>query len=371
MPQKKRPARLWLRPDTGTWFIKDGSKRIPTDCREDAVEEAQGKLADYISSQYRPKRSSRSAEVTIDDVVLVYSREKAPDTARPRETIAMLERIGDFFGEMFLTEIKGQACRDYASDRGNLGGARRDLETLRAAINHYHAEHTLDMVPKITLPKKGMPRQAWLTRREIAKLLLVSLGWVPISCDIASREPIAWKRTGWRYPHLTRLLMVGLYTGTRLSAILNLQWMPNTTGGHIDLERGVIYRRADGERVAHNKRRTPVKIPPRLLRFLVYWKKADTVVDEQGREVALRYAVHYGGKKLTKPHKAFRSIRSLACVGDDVTPHILRHTRATWLAQAGVEIEQAAASLGMTAEEFERTYAHAHPDFQQQAANAF
>lgn len=39
--------------------------------------------------------------------------------------------------------------------------------------------------------------------------------------------------------------------------------------------------------------------------------------------------------------------------------------------QADVETEQAAASLGMTAEEFERTYAHASPDFQQAAANVF
>ncbi|RUM06762.1 site-specific integrase [Rhizobium chutanense] len=283
----------------------------------------------------------------------------------------MLERITDFFGDMVLTEVRGQSCRDYAIDRGNPGGARRDLEMLRAAINHYHAEETLDMVPKITLPEKGEPRQSWLTRREIAKLLLVAMGWIPIAFDVDTREPIRWERSGWRYPHLVRIILIGLYTGTRLSAILNLQWMPNTTGGHIDLDRGVIYRKAQGERTMHNKRKTPVKIPPRLLTFLRYWRKADTTKDAQGRDVTLRYAVHYFGQKIVKPHKAFRSVRSIAGFGDDVTPHVLRHTRATWLAQAGVEIEQAAASLGMTAEEFERTYAHASPDFQQQAANAF
>ncbi|MFT4182129.1 MAG: tyrosine-type recombinase/integrase, partial [Rhizobium sp.] len=340
------------------------------ECREDEIEAAQKRLAEYIASKYLPQRSSRSAEVTVADVIIVYSEDKAPLTARPKETLAMLDRVNDFFGDMTLPEIKGQVCRDYADDRGSIGGARRDLETMRAAINHYHAEYTLDMVPKITLPKKGIPRQKWLTRSEIARLLLASLGWVPVSSDIVTRK-VTWRRSGWRNPHLVRLIMIGLYTGTRLSAILNLQWIPNVTGGHIDLSRGVIYRRAEGEHVAHNKRRTPVKIPPRLLRFLRYWKKADTVVDEQGKEITLRYAVHYNGGKLTKPHKAFRSIRATAWLDDDVTPHILRHTRATWLAQAGVDIEQAAASLGITSEEFERTYAHAHPDFQEQAANAF
>ncbi|MBB3608616.1 tyrosine-type recombinase/integrase [Rhizobium sp. BK602] len=371
MPQKKRPARLWLRPDTGTWFIKDGGKRIPTECCETEVEAAQGKLADYITNQYRPQRSSRSAEVTVGDVIIVYATDIAPTTARPKETISALDRVNDFCGELTLVELRGQTYRDYVDDRGNKGGARRDLEVFRAAINHYHAEETLDIVPKVTLPDKGEPRQSWLSRWEVAKLLLVALGWVPVTFDIETREPNKWIRTGWRYPHLVRIIMIGLYTGTRLSAILNLQWIPNTTGGHVNLERGVIYRKSQGERTMHNKRKTPVKIPPRLLRFLHYWKKADTTIDEQGREITLRYAVHYGGEKIVKPHKAFRSIRSLAGFGEDITPHVLRHTRATWLAQAGVEIEQAAASLGMTAEEFERTYAHAHPDFQKQAANAF
>lgn len=352
MPQKRKPARLWLRPDTGTWFIKDGAERIPTDCTEAEVGRAQEKLAEHIHSRYRPTRSSRAAEVTVSDTLMVYLDEKSGSTARPRETEAMIGRLGDFFGDMLLTEIKGQTCRDYAVDRGNLGGARRDLEVMRAAINYYHAEHTLDMVPKVTLPEKGMPRQRWLTRRDVARLLRA-----------ARRE----KQCG----HLIRLILIGLYTGTRLTAILNLQWMPNTNGGHVDLERGVIYRRADGERVAHNKRRTPVKIPPRLLRFLQYWHKTDTGVDSEGKAVTLRYVVTYKGEKITKPHKAFRTVRDAAGFADDVTPHVLRHTRATWLAQAGVDTEQAAASLGMTAEEFERTYSHASPDFQDQAANAF
>jgi integrase len=264
----------------------------------------------------------------------------------------MIGRLADFYGDMLLTELKGQTHREYVEDRENSGGARRDLEVLRAAINYYHAENTLDMVPRVTLPEKGTPRQTWLTREDVAKLLRAA-------------------RKGVRSQHIVRLIMIGLYTGTRLSAVLNLQWMPNTNGGHIDLDRGVIYRRAEGERVAHNKRRTPVKIPPRLLRFLRYWKAKDTAVDETGQPVTLRYAVHFGGQKIIKPHKAFRSVRAAAGFGEDVTPHVLRHTRATWMAQAGVDIEQAAASLGMTSEEFERTYSHASPDFQMAAANAF
>lgn len=354
MPQKKQPARLWFRHDTGTWIIKDGGKRISTGCSESQAEEAEGKLAEYLASRYRPQRSSRADEVTIGDIVIVYAEDKAPKTARPRETMAALDRVNEFFGEMTVREMRGQLFRDFADDRGNDGGARRDLEILRAAMNYYHAENTLDMVPKVTLPDRGEPRQRWLTREEVAKLLRA-----------------ARSKSCIRHRHLIRLILIGLYTGTRLSAILNLQWMPNTNGGHVDLERGVIYRRAEGEKVAHNKRRTPVKIPPRLLRFLRYWKAADTALDSEGREVMIRYVSHFEGRKIIKPHKAFRTVRAVAGLASDVTPHVLRHTRATWLAQAGVDAHQAAASLGLTIEEFERTYAHASPDFQQAAANAF
>lgn len=352
MSQKRRPARLWLRSDTGTWFIKDGSERIPTGCGESEVTAAQEKLAEYIASQYQPQRGGRASEVTIGDVILVYIEDKANKTARPKETLAMLGRLNDFFGDMVVSEIRGKTCRDYADDRGNEGGARRDLEVLRAAVNYYHAEHTLDVLPKISLPQKGTPRERWLTRQEIAALLRAA-------------------RKARQCEHLVRLIMIGLYTGTRLSALLGLQWMPNTTGGYINLEKGVIYRKAEGERVAHNKRKTPVKIPPRLMRFLQYWQTADTTIDEEGRETTLRYVVHYGGEKIVKPHKAFRTIREKAGLGEDVTPHVLRHTRATWLAQAGVDAEEAAASLGLTVEEYERTYAHSHPEFQKSAANAF
>ena len=38
--------------------------------------------------------------------------------------------------------MTGDECRRYEAERGNRGGARRDLEDLRAAINH-HAKQGL------------------------------------------------------------------------------------------------------------------------------------------------------------------------------------------------------------------------------------
>lgn len=353
MPRKKEPARLWFREDSGTWYIKDGSRRVPTGCARGDVERAEEKLLAHVGEKYQPQSGRASSKIKISEVLIVYLKEKSPGTSRPKETEAAIGRLNSFWGEMMVNEIRGKTCRDFADHRQTESGARRDLEVMRASIRYYHKEYGLDVVPGVTLPDKSLPRERWLTRSEMAKLIRAARNLK--QCD-----------------HIVRLLLVGGYTGTRLSAILGLQWLPNTTGGYVDLDRGVMYRKAEGERVAHNKRKPPVKIPPRLLRFLHHWKAADTAIqDEDGKPITIRHIVHYHGKKITKPHKAFRAVRDAAGLDESVTPHILRHTRATWLAQAGVDAGQAAASLGMTEEEFERTYMHVSPDFQTEAANAY
>jgi hypothetical protein len=40
------------------------------------------------------------------------------------------------------------------------------------------------------------------------------------------------------------------------------------------------------------------------------------------------------------------------------------HTPTTWLANAGIDVEETAASFGITNHEFERTYRYNDPQFQ-------
>jgi integrase len=57
-----------------------------------------------------------------------------------------------------------------------------------------------------------------------------------------------------------------------------------------------------------------------------------------------------------------------AKLGKGVTPHTLRHTRATWLMQDGVDPWEATGHLGMSLEMLERSYGKHSPDFQKRAA---
>lgn len=135
--------------------------------------------------------------------------------------------------------------------------------------------------------------------------------------------------------------------------------MPSTRGGHVDLEKGVLFRRGEGQGET-KKRQPPVRIPDRLLSHMRRWNAKDRV----------RHVIHWNGSQVLSVKKAFRSARMGAGLDAAVKPHTLRHTAATWLMQAGVDIWEASGFLGMTTEVLEKTYGHHSPDFQKAAVAA-
>ena len=216
--------------------------------------------------------------------------------------------------------------------------ARHELETLRAAVNYFHKEYGLDPQPAITLPEKHGSRERWLTRNEAAALL----------------------RACGPMPHLRRFVLVGLYTGTRSGAILSLSWLPSVSSGWIDLEKGILHRSGSSQRKT-NKRQPPVKLPGRLLAHLKRWRRLDG---------SMRSVINWNGSSVQSVKKAFKHARIRAGLDEAVIPHSLRHTAATWLMQAGVEMWDAAGFLGMTPEVLTRVYGHHSPLYQSSAAEA-
>lgn len=272
--------------------------------------------------------------------------EHAPTTAKPKLIGEHIAGLIDYWGTRKVSEIKGATCREFAKAK-TPSMARRELETLRAAVNYFHREYGLDPVPAFTMPPKHRPRERWLTRSEAAALL--------------------WHAR--KTPHLARFILIGLYTGTRSGAILGLSWLPSVNTGFVDLDAGIMHRSGSGQRQT-KKRQPPVAIPARLLAHMKRWKAMDG---------NLRTVVNWNGSSLISLKKAFKSACKRANLGwldskgefkTDVIPHTLRHTATTWLMQAGVDIWQVAGFVGMTAEMVERTYGHHSPRFQREAADA-
>jgi hypothetical protein len=115
-----------------------------------------------------------------------------------------------------LGEVSGEACRSYTKRRRKKGGARRDLEDLRAAIGHHAAEGFHREIVKVSLPEKGEPRDKWLTRSDAAKLIWIC--WRYREMQKKSRRPMEdVKVPTAKRPlrHLARFILLGIYSGTR------------------------------------------------------------------------------------------------------------------------------------------------------------
>jgi integrase len=370
MPRQSKGARLWLRPARrrgdslakAVWIIIDGKRHIATGCFKSQAREAEKRLAAYIAEKYQPTRHARDIDrIYIADVLSIYLEDCGSRVVDQPKLERCVGRLNDYWGSKTLLEITAAECRAFVKHRGKAGGARADLETLRAAINHHSKENLHYGIVRVTLPPKGPPRDRWLTRSEAARLIWAC--WRYREHQTVHRGDrkgclIATDKRPLR--HLARFILIGLYTGTRAGAIASAS--PYRQEGHafVDLDQGIFYRQTIGRR-ATNKRQTPAPVPPRLVAHMRRWLR---------RGVITSHFVEWQGAPVKSVKTAFKHAVKVAGLWGNVTPHTLRHTAATWLMQRGVPIWQAAGYLGMSVEMVERTYGHHHPEFMRAAAQA-
>jgi integrase len=164
------------------------------------------------------------------------------------------------------------------------------------------------------------PRQRWLSRDEVNRLLYKTTGRARL---------FAW---------------IGYYTAARRSSIEALTWFAT------DLER----RRIDFTlgAVKTRKRRAIVAIDSALV----------PVLEAAKAEATTEYV-------LGSPANIYPAfVEQCERLGlKDVSPHVLRHTRATHLLQEGKPIWLVAQLLGDTVQTVERTYGHHCVDYMRTA----
>jgi integrase len=371
MPRPAKGARLYLRQRRGrepVYVILDGKNEVVTGCGGDDRDGAEKALAEYIGKKHQPNgRNRHPAEVGVADVLSHYGKNYAPDLAHPELVGYHMVPLLKHFGNNTCWEINAASCRSYTERRmaGELGRAvkqgtaRRELVTLAAALNFAFKDKKLSQPVPVSLPKGAEPRTRWLTRREAAALVAGALGITATAYNIKSRQPVKWGRLFQASYHVARFILIGLYTGTRHEANLSMRWGVNSKGGWFDLERGVMYRRGEGE-VDTNKRRVPAPIPDNLLPHLKRWRRSTMIGP-----------VEYAGRLIAKERKGWSRARELAGLGEDVTPHVLKHTCITWMLQNRVPIRQVAGYVGTTEKVIETTYGHHSPDHLNEARTAF
>jgi integrase len=337
MPRRRSPPRLYLDKARRQWIIRDGATRVRTSCAESDRASAERRLAEYIGEKHQPQFGS---DPLIADILTVYSREHLQHKVSAPNYAYNVAILANWWGDKSLSDVT--PANTIAYGKGRTGAAvRHDLEILRAAIRYWHKHHgPLPLVPQIILPPKPEPRERWMTRSEAAKLLRAA------------------RRTSTRgQPSVARFILLGLYTGSRSGVIRSLRW------DWIDFDAGTMRRRGRRSAEAKNKRAPIVKLGRRILAHLRRWRRLD------GPDAF--YVCEQNSVPFDRMHYSWSKVLKLAKLDDSegkVTPHIMRHTRATWLMQAGIDPWEAAGHLGMSVQTLTRNYGHHHPNFQSRAA---
>jgi integrase len=243
MPRRSKGPHLWLRParrdrnggfHDATWLIVDRSKQKATGCLADERDRAEQALAVYIAEKHSRVGHRDPTQIPITDVA-VYVTDVVPSHARPIESRRRIARIAGYFGDKLLSDINGQVCRAYARAASTDAMARRDLEELRAAINHHRREGLHDRLVSVVLPPRRPARERWLTRAEAAQLLRA-----------------AWRRPKCR--QLARFILFALYTGRRATVVCKASFRREPGRTWVDVDRGYLW---PPERAKITKKRNP------------------------------------------------------------------------------------------------------------------
>ena len=244
------------------------------------------------------------------------------------------KRSGPHFAHLRPDQITEAICRQYTErrqrEKRSNGTIIKEIGVPRTALKWAKKLH----LAQFEFPPTPPPRERHLSRDEFRRLL-----------EGASVTP-----------HVELFVRLALATGARAGALLSLTWL------RVDLDRRII--RLAGLEPESRKRRATVPINDSLHAALL-----------KAREGATSSWVIEASEDQEQPLKTIRTgfegaVRR-AKLGDDVTPNVLRHTAAVWMAEAGVSMDEIAQYLGHTeTATTERHYARFSPTFLRRAASA-
>ncbi len=284
-------------------------------------------FARFVAEYTRPK-----------NLTVAYLWQTYRDENAQKRIAANMEYSGKsvlpFFGHFRPDEITLARCRAYIALRRKAGRkpgtAWTELNHLQTVINWAAKRHIIPHTVAIEKPQKPAPRDRRLTWAEGKRLLEAA-----------------------RSPHITLAIALMLGTAARIGAILELTW------DRVDLERGMVAY-TNPEATGRRKGRATVPMPPDLKERL----------REARRGAVTEFVVEWAGRNIASIKRGFaRAVKDAGLV--DVTPHVLRHTAASWMAERGIPMPQIAAVLGHSDSRLtERIYAKFSPEYLRAAVAA-
>ena len=284
---------------------------------------AEARARDIWAHRHRP------ASERIEDLWTAYVADRKKVVTRTERFDGLWKVLGPHFGHRLGRAVNRDDCRAYHKARRAAGRtdstAKTELEFLRACLRHRYG----DEAPQLWIPPESAPRDRYLTKAEVTKLL-------------AAIET----------PHVRLYAILAITTGARMSALLDLTW------DRVDLVRGIANFNPAGRHV-NNKRRTVVPLNTR----------ARLALGEVQPAALSEFVIEYAGAQIKSIRRAITAAARRA--GVPCSPHVFRHTAGVWMAEADVPMQKIAQYLGHTSTRVtERTYARYSPSFMQDASAA-
>ena len=249
--------------------------------------------------------------------------------------------VGNSFPLVKITPlVMNQVCIDLEEERGLSGSTiNRVISAVSTVLNHCSSMGVVEFTPpKFQRRKEGEHRLTWFTKEEIEAMHAAAL-------DPFARDDIA------------SIVLVAAYTGMRQGELLKLRVKD------IDLGTQQIYigGRDGFETKGKNFRTVPIhgRIQ-QVIHNRCEYAKRDTLIfgDDwpSGKDQLIR---------------AFKKVRNYSVKKDDKwTFHSLRHTFATWCAEAGVPIRTIMGLMGHANVETTLRYAKVTDQSRVDAINA-
>lgn len=330
------------------WTENRVGKRVSTRAKDMA--EAKAFLGTWLLMDHEAPVMA-GANLTLADVWAVYRKKHVEKkVANTYNADLAWKQMEGFFGAQPVSFLSQSSADEYVEKRttGKLGRkvkpqtVTKELSYLVAAVRFAASPKgkLLDpsFVQKIELPEQGDPRDRWLTKAEIQKLL-----------DAAARL-----RRGPRLSRGERFIWLALETAGRAQALLELTW------GRVDFETNVIHLDVPGRKRTKKGRATvPISKALRPILERAYRERVnDFVLEHQGSVwSSVQYIVMEAG--LAPKQKVATSQKPKAT---GISPHVLRHTAATHMARRGVPLWIIAKILGNSLRMVEKVYAKHAPD---------
>lgn len=184
--------------------------------------------------------------------------------------------------------------------------------------------------PKIKPPMEGRPRWRFLTRPEAERLL-----------------------AAFQSDHARLLYTICLYSGCRKGQAIALTW------DRVDFENNRIdFNEPDLADTVKRRAIVPMGAKLRAAMEAAYALRT------------IEHVIEFDGARATKVRWPWNRARKRAGLGMEVTPHVLRHTAASWLAMAGIPIEQASDLLACDPKTLRKVYRKFDPEYLSEAVIA-